>query len=92
MTVPRSLTSIPPALPFIHKLANRVFCNSGCCCYISAMTVGLDSTRDEEGLSSCLVYPCHRAVALTPPEWSGASVSLRRPMRPSPSGSGLGFL
>ena len=24
--------------------------------------------RDEEGLSSCLVYPCHRAVALTPPE------------------------
>ena len=48
--------------------------------------------RDEEGLSSCLVYPCHRAVALTPPEWSGASVSLRRPMQPSPYGSGLGFL
>jgi len=39
-----------------------------------------------------LVYPCHRAVALTPPEWSGASVSLRRPMQPSPYGSGLGFL
>jgi hypothetical protein len=39
-----------------------------------------------------LVYPCHRAVALTPPEWSGASVSLRRPMQPSPYGSELGFL
>jgi hypothetical protein len=39
-----------------------------------------------------LVYPCHRAVALTPPEWSGASVSLRRPMRPSLYGRELGFL
>ena len=26
------------------------------------------SPRDEEGLSSCLVCPCHRAVARTPPE------------------------
>jgi len=39
-----------------------------------------------------LVYPCHRAVALTPPEWSSASVSLRRPMQPSPYGRELGFL
>ena len=38
------------------------------------------------------MYPCHRAVALTPPEWSGASVSLRRPMQPSPYGRELGFL
>jgi hypothetical protein len=27
------------------------------------------SRRDEEGLSSCLACPCHRAVASTPPEW-----------------------
>ena len=39
-----------------------------------------------------MVYPCHRAVALTPPEWSSASVSLRRPMQPSPYGRELGFL
>ena len=26
------------------------------------------SPRDEEGLSSCLARPCHRAVAKTPPE------------------------
>jgi hypothetical protein len=26
------------------------------------------SPRDEEGLSSCLICPCHRAVARTPPE------------------------
>ena len=26
------------------------------------------SPRDEEGLSSCLACPCHRAVASTPPE------------------------
>ncbi|MCY1354136.1 hypothetical protein D9M68_491520 [compost metagenome] len=25
------------------------------------------SRRDEEGFSSCLAYPCHRAVASTPP-------------------------
>ena len=33
------------------------------------------SDRDEEGFSSCLVYPCQRAVATTPPEGS-----IRRPV------------
>ena len=47
------------------------------------------SRRDEEGLSSCLECPCHRAVALTPPEGIAASVSLRRSMLPSPYGSEL---
>jgi len=28
------------------------------------------SRRGEEGLSSCFAHPCHRAVAVTPPEWS----------------------
>ena len=27
------------------------------------------SRRDEEGFSSCLACPCHRAVASTPPRW-----------------------
>ena len=28
------------------------------------------SRRDEEGFSSCLACPCHRAVASTPPKWN----------------------
>src|SRR5215510_9975821 len=42
------------------------------------------SRWDEEGFSSCLACPCSHAVAPTPPEWSAASASLRRPMLPSP--------
>jgi hypothetical protein len=42
------------------------------------------SRWDEEGFSSCLACPCPHAVAPTPPEWSAASASLRRPMLPSP--------
>ena len=42
------------------------------------------SWRDAAGLSSCLACPCPPAVAPTPPEWSVASASLRRPMLPSP--------
>ena len=29
------------------------------------------SRRDEEGFSSCSVYPYHRAIAITPPKWIG---------------------
>ena len=29
------------------------------------------SRRGEEGFSSCLVCPCHRAAATTPPKWTG---------------------
>src|SRR5688572_4724275 len=42
------------------------------------------SRRGEEGFSSCLAHPCHRAVAVTPPECLVASVSLRRTMLSSP--------
>ena len=42
------------------------------------------SPRDEEGFSSCLMCPCHRAVATAPPERLAASVSLQRSMLPSP--------
>ena len=43
------------------------------------------SRWDEEGFSSCFACPCPHAVAPTPPEWSAASASVRRPMRPSPA-------
>ena len=49
------------------------------------------SRRDEEGFSSCLTCPCHRAVANTPPKWFAASVSLRRSMLPSPTATGSAF-
>jgi len=48
------------------------------------------SRRDKEGFSSCLACPYHRAVALTPPGWLAATVSLRWSMLPSPSSWGLG--
>jgi hypothetical protein len=32
------------------------------------------SQRGEEGFSSCLARSCHRAAAITPPEWLAASV------------------
>lgn len=47
------------------------------------------SRWDEEGFSSCLTSPCHRAVALTPLECPIVSASLRLAMLSSPSGSGL---
>ena len=49
------------------------------------------SRGDEEGFSSCLARPGHRAVALTPPEWPVATASLRRVIRPSPPDYGLGL-
>jgi hypothetical protein len=49
------------------------------------------SRRGEEGLSSCLECPYHRAVVLTPPECTVAPVSLRRSMLSSLSGSELDF-
>jgi hypothetical protein len=49
------------------------------------------SPRDEEGFSSCLTCPCHRAVANSPPERLVASISLRRSMLPSPPNRGFGL-
>jgi len=40
------------------------------------------SRRDEEGFSSCLACPCHRAVAFTPPRWAAASVNFAFMTRP----------
>ena len=50
------------------------------------------SRRDEEGFSSCLAHPCHRAAANTPPECSVASVSCAGPccLRPFGAGSAPG--
>ena len=47
--------------------------------------------RGEEGFSSCLMCPCHRAVANTPPKWFAVSVSLRRTMLPSSSSEDFGL-
>ncbi len=41
------------------------------------------SRRDEDGFSSCLACPCHRAVPTTPPEGYASSVSLRHTLVPS---------
>ena len=50
------------------------------------------SRRDEEGFSSCLAHPCHRAAANTPPECSVASISCGGPccLRPFGAGSAPG--
>jgi len=50
------------------------------------------SRRGEEGFSSCLARPCHRAVAFTPPEWIAASVSCDDPccLRLTVAGSASG--
>jgi len=47
--------------------------------------------RDEEGFSSCSIYPCHRAVPTIPPECPVASVSPRHAMLPSPRSRELGL-
>jgi hypothetical protein len=47
------------------------------------------SPWDEEGFSSCVVCPCSRAVALTPPEWPGVSALVRLSMPSSSYGQGL---
>ena len=51
-----------------------------------------DFSRDEEGFSSCLAHPCHRAAANTPPECLTASVSCGDPccLRPFGAGSAPG--
>ena len=74
--------------PLRHPLAFRPL--PRCTGYRAYLAPPL-SRRDEEGFSSCLTRPGHRAVALTPPEWLAASVRLRRSMLPSPYGSGLGL-
>jgi len=43
------------------------------------------SRREEEGFSSCLVCPGHRAAAPTPPEDHTVSASIRWGLLPSPS-------
>jgi len=51
------------------------------------------SHRDEEGFSSCLACPCHRAVASTPPKWISRIDQSSAVHAPSPlkRGLGLGF-
>src|SRR5215472_10862869 len=46
---------------------------------------------DDQRVITPAAHPCHRAAALTPPECSAASASLRRSMLPSPHEGRLGL-
>ena len=74
--------------PFRHLLAFLPF--PGLAGYRSDLLLIL-SIWDEEGFSSCLTCPCHRAAPTTPPECHVASVSTRHAMLPSSVGRRLGF-
>src|SRR5258707_5803706 len=74
--------------PFRHLLAFLPF--PGLSGYRSNLLQSL-SLWDEQGFSSCLSCPCHRAAPTTPPECHGASVSPRHAMLPSPRRRGLGL-
>ena len=74
--------------PFRHLLAFLPF--PGLAGYRSDLLQSL-SLWDEEGFSSCLTCPCHRAVPTTPPECHVASVSPRHAMLPSPRTRELGL-
>ena len=53
------------------------------------------SRREEEGFSSCLARPCHRAAATTPPESSDRVSQLTNPrccLRPTDVGSASGAI
>ena len=49
------------------------------------------SAWDEEGFSSFVTRPGHRAAACTPPEWVVASARVRRLILPSPIACRLGL-
>src|SRR5471030_743648 len=52
------------------------------------------SHRDEEGFSSCLACPCHRAVASTPPKWNsriGQNFGYPCCLRPTVADSAFGI-
>ena len=89
--------------PFAPRALLRFFATMGPSATLSSSTDFLGSPvirfaappisrRDEEGFSSCLAYPCHRAAANTPPECLTASVSCGDPccLRPFGEGSAPG--
>ena len=73
--------------PIRHPLAFGRFPENGYTAYLSPRI----SPRGEEGFSSCLAHPCHRAAASTPPERAVASTNMQRPVLPSASRYGLGL-
>ena len=89
--------------PFTPRTLLRFFATMGPSATLSSSTDFLGSPvirfaappisrRDEEGFSSCLAHPCHRAAANTPPECLAASVSCGNPccLRPFGAGSAPG--
>jgi hypothetical protein len=87
----RSAGVTPPHrsyVPIRHPLAfGRLPGNTGYTTYLSPRI----SPRGEEGFSSFLACPCHRAAASTPPERAAAATKMRRPVLPSASRYGLGL-
>jgi hypothetical protein len=74
--------------PIRHPLACGPL--PGAASYRTALAPAI-SRRDEEGFSSCCACPGHRAVATPRRSGTAVSISVRLPMRPSPSGCGLGL-
>src|ERR1035437_4608499 len=77
--------------PIRHPLAVDRF--PGCAGYTIYLAPAI-SRRDEEGFSSCLACPCHRAVASTPPrsrcrvgQISAPHAAFALQLRARPSGS-----
>ncbi len=74
--------------PSRHRLAFRRF--PGVAGYTPYLAPPI-SQRGEDGFSSCLAFPCHRAAPTTPPEWSAALARLQQAMLPSREGRALGL-
>jgi hypothetical protein len=68
--------------PLRHPLLFDRF--PGCAGYTGYLAPRI-SAWEEEGFSSCLARPCHRAAAPTPPESDIVSANLRCRLLPSPS-------
>jgi hypothetical protein len=73
--LPRSYGPLRPPLLF-----NRFPGDAGYTAYLAPLV----SQREEEGFSSCLARPRHRAAAPTPPEDHTVSASVRYGLLPSP--------
>jgi hypothetical protein len=73
---PSSLLRTPPP-PSLLRSISRV---RGYTAYL----VPPLSRREEDGFSSCLARPCHRAGAITPPKSKAVSARLPSPMLPPP--------
>src|SRR3984893_18476700 len=85
-------TGITPLRSYYRPLRHPlVFPPTSRCLRSYGFLFSTSFSADEEGFSSCFTHPCHRAVAITPPDCLAASASLRRSMLPSPHEGRLGL-